>query len=343
MSSSSQLENSGAASGGFSLVDELTVYRDDGYIIHNEVDASSLPTYLDALVDNLSLSPSSIDDEQIFDQIKSFLRHFSTLSGPHRSKLLDSLASAYGIQLDAAARDLESEGIERYKDHTEILEKYAFSLQWFIHTAEKASNSREERSVAEASAGNRTTTGKGKGAAGLSGWDWQKAILTILHALTKSLRLSTSILFPLSASKDAFISGCILRPVLLLQENEGHLKILAIKMSIFKVICNCVKNHGQAFAVQTSIMQALAYYEHLSEPMAELLALLRLEFDYERLGDEVLREVAAREFGGLDTKGPRCFARFLVRMAELSPISVLRVISLLKKHLDSEVSEKASL
>lgn len=323
------------------LADELTAYRDDGYIINNEVDASSLPGYLDGLVDSLSLSPSSIEDEQIFDQIKSFLRHFPTLSGAQRSKLLDALTSAYSIQIDAAARDLETEGIERYKDHATTLEKYAFSLQWFIHAAEKASNSREEKSAPAASSTvGRAGAGKGKAATGaLSGWDWQRAISTILHTLTKSLRLSTSILFPLSASRDAFISGCVLRPVLLLQENEAHLKVPAIKLSIFKVICNCVKNHAQAFAVQTSIMQALAYYEHLAEPMAELLALLRIEFDYERLGDEVLREVAAREFGGLDTKGPRCFARFLVRMAELSPRSVLRVISLLNKHLDSEVSE----
>jgi condensin complex subunit 1 len=342
MSSSSQ-PDTGGGDGVFVLADELIAYREEGYIINNEVDASSLPTYLDGLVDSLSLSPSSIEDEQTFDQIKSFLRHFSTLSGPQRSKLLDALTSAYGIQIDAAARDLETEGIERYKDHANTLEKYAFSLQWFIHAAEKASTSREERSAAAAAAsstGNRAGAGKAKAAAGaLSGWDWQRAISTILHALTKSLRLSTSILFPLSASRDAFISGCVLRPVLLLQENEAHLKVPAIKLSIFKVICNCVKNHAQAFAVQTSIMQALAYYEHLAEPMAELLALLRLEFDYERLGDEVLREVAARDFGGLDTKGPRCFARFLVRMAELSPRSVLRVISLLNKHLDSEVSE----
>jgi condensin complex subunit 1 len=340
MTSSSSQREGGDSSGGFNLADELIAYREDSYIINNEVDASSLPTYLDALVDSLSLSPSSIDDEQTFDQIKSFLRHFPSLSGPHRSKLLDALTSAYGIQLDAANRDLESEGIERYKENAETLEKYAFSLQWFVHAAEKASHSREERSAAEASAVGRNGAGKNKAAAGgaVSGWDWQRAIPTILNTLTKSLRLSTSILFPLSAAKDAFISGCVLRPVLLLQENENHLKIPAIKLSIFKVICNCVKNHGQAFAVQTSIIQALAYYEHLAEPMAELLALLRTEFDYERLGDEVLREVAARDFGGLDTKGPRCFARFLVRMAELSSRSVLRVISLLNRHLDSEVS-----
>lgn len=330
-----------AEEGRFSLADELVAHREEGYTLANELEPSALPDHLDALIDTLSLSPSSIDSEETFDHIKSFLLHFATLSGPQRSKLLDSLSSAYTVQLDAASRDLETEGIERYKEHAETLERYAFCLQWFIHSAEKAFNSREERAAAGGpgpGAGDvRGGRGnKGKNAGSTTGWDWQRAIPTILATLTKSLRLSTSILFPLSAARDAFVSGCVLRPALLLQENEGHLKVAMIKMSIFKVICNCVKNHGQAFAVQTSIMQALAYYEHLPEPMAELLTLLRVEFDYERLGDEVLREVASREFGGLDTKSPRCFARFLVRMAELSPRNVLRVISLLNKHLDSD-------
>lgn len=316
--------------GTFSLADELLAYREDGYVIVNELDASTLTTHIDGLIDSLSLSPSAIDDDQVFDQIKSFLRHFASLSGAQRSKLLDAITSAYSTQLDAAARELESEGIERYKEYAETLEKYAFSIQWLIHSAEKTANSREEQRAAassQAAAGGKNKT---------SGWDWQRAIPTVLSTLTKSLKLSTSILFPLSAARDAFVSGCVLRPTLLLQENESHLKVPLIKMNIYKVVCNCVKNHGQAFAVQTSIMQALAYYEHLAEPMAELLSLLRTEFDYERLGDEVLREVAAREFGGLDTKSPRCFGRFLVRMAELNPRSVLRVISLLNKHLDSD-------
>lgn len=332
--------------GRFSLADELVVHREEAYTIAHEIEPASLAEHLDGLIDGLSLSPSSIDDDQVFDHIKSFMRGFAHLSGPQRSKLLDAIASAYSIQLDAATRELETEGIERYKEHTETLEKYAFSLQWLIHAAEKAANSREERAAAAAAAAppaaSTSTSGggaRGRGAASAAsttGWNWQRAIPSILATLTKSLRLSTSILFPLSAARDAFVSGCAMRPALLLQENEAHLKVPLIKMSIFKIVCNCVKNHGQAFAVQTSIMQALAYYEHLPEPMAELLALLRTEFDYERLGDEVLREVAARDFGGLDTKSPRCFARFLIRMAELSPRSVLRVISLLNKHLDSD-------
>lgn len=40
---------------------------------------------------------------------------------------------------------------------------------------------------------------------------------------------------------------------------------------------------------QTSIMQNLTYFEHLSEPMAELLAILEKEFDYTQLTEEVLR------------------------------------------------------
>ncbi|PWN31904.1 uncharacterized protein FA14DRAFT_82463 [Meira miltonrushii] len=339
--SSSQSDGGNAIAseeGRFSLADELVAHRDENYTITNELEASSLGDHLDTLVDTLSLSPSSIDTEEIFDHIKSFLQHFAILKGPQRSKLLDSLSSAYVVQLDAATRDLESEGIERYKEHSETLEKYAFAMQWFIHAAEKAFNSREERAAASAGGANTEARGKGanKNKNTSSSWDWQRSVPAVLATLTKSLRLSTSILFPLSASRDAFVSGCVLRPALLLQENEAHLKIPLIKMSIFKVICNSVKNHGQAFAVQTSIMQALAYYEHLPEPMAELLTYLRTEFDYERLGDEVLREVASREFGGLDTKGPRCFARFLVRMAELSPRSVLRVMVVLKKHLDSD-------
>ena len=41
--------------------------------------------------------------------------------------------------------------------------------------------------------------------------------------------------------------------------------------------------------VQTTVMQNLQYFEHLSEPMAELVHILAKEFDYPQLGEEVLR------------------------------------------------------
>ena len=40
---------------------------------------------------------------------------------------------------------------------------------------------------------------------------------------------------------------------------------------------------------QTSIIQNLSYFEHLSEPMAEFLHILAEQYDYPQLADEVLR------------------------------------------------------
>lgn len=40
---------------------------------------------------------------------------------------------------------------------------------------------------------------------------------------------------------------------------------------------------------QTSIVQNLTYFEHLSEPMAEFLHILAEQYDYPQLSDEILK------------------------------------------------------
>ncbi len=122
------------------------------------------------------------------------------------------------------------------------------------------------------------------------------------------------------------------------------MKVQDIRMGVYKVICLAVKHHGLHMATQIIIMQNLQFYEHLSEPMAECLTFLTKEFDHAQLGDEILREIAAKDFtsdkkAAQDTKGPRSIARFLVKFAELSPRSILKQLSLLLNQLDSEVSK----
>lgn len=43
---------------------------------------------------------------------------------------------------------------------------------------------------------------------------------------------------------------------------------------------------------QTSIIQNLSYFEHLSEPMAEFLQILSEQYDYPQLAEEILRYAA---------------------------------------------------
>ncbi|KAH9960566.1 hypothetical protein BGW80DRAFT_1550495 [Lactifluus volemus] len=110
-----------------------------------------------------------------------------------------------------------------------------------------------------------------------------------------------------------------------------------IKLGVYKVIClAAVKHHGHGPAAQTAIIQSFQYYEHLSEPMAECPNVLLKEFDHAQLGEEILREIAAKSFNAQDTKGPRNFSRFLTQFAEWAPRAVLKQISLLLSHLDSE-------
>lgn len=63
-----------------------------------------------------------------------------------------------------------------------------------------------------------------------------------------------------------------------------------------------------------------------------VLTLLRLDRTHARRS-----EIADRQFNAQDSKGPRSFSRFLIRLAETSPRLVLKQIVLLQKHLDSEV------
>ena len=67
------------------------------------------------------------------------------------------------------------------------------------------------------------------------------------------------------------------------------MKNVETRMAVYKVICIAAKSHGQSFATQIMIMQNMTAYEHLPEPMAELVHILATEFDLSQIGEEVLR------------------------------------------------------
>lgn len=110
-----------------------------------------------------------------------------------------------------------------------------------------------------------------------------------------------------------------------------------IRVPAFKIICTAAKSHGQAYNTQTSILQNLQYFDHLSEPMAELVHLLVETRDMSQLADSILRCISLKNFTSQgDLKSPKLFSKFLIRLAQLSPRLVARQISVLSKHLDSD-------
>lgn len=83
--------------------------------------------------------------------------------------------------------------------------------------------------------------------------------------------------------------SCFVKPANRVAESETYMKNTDIRMAVYKIFCLATKNHNQGFVTQVMVTQNLSAYEHLAEPMAELVAILWKEFDYSQLGEEVLR------------------------------------------------------
>ncbi|TCD67328.1 Condensin complex subunit [Steccherinum ochraceum] len=302
------------------------------------MDARGIAALLEGAVESLAESSDNITDLAVFDAYRSLLKYAEHLQGTTMSKLLDSISSAFQAQIDSA---YEQEDSQALLEHRAPLEMYAFLLLWFVTAAEKVRASGEE----EAPAAPAPRRGKGRGgraggaraapARQAEGWTWMDQIPGTLNVLYKVLRLKTQRIWTTTADRDAFI-GCVTKPAYHITESEVYMKQDKIQLGVFKVICWAVKHHGHSLAAQITIMQSLQYFEHLSEHMATCITILAKEFDYPQLTDEILREIASKTFNAADTKGPRAFSRFLMKLAEVAPRAVLKQISLLLSQLDSE-------
>ncbi|KAH9054817.1 non-SMC mitotic condensation complex subunit 1-domain-containing protein [Lactarius vividus] len=332
----------------FDLQEELQALQDtENYPIEHEHDVRSMePGEMDGLlqqaVSAIAESAEAVTSPDTFDVLRSFLKCADAVPGILMSKLLDVITSGFAAEVDAAAQDIDHEDQQTCAAHKGPIEMYAFLLNWSARSAEKV-NGADEDAPAAAAAPAKSRKGRGGKAAQPRAaaknrapeWSWKDQIVPMLTLISKVLKLKTSKIWTVSGERETFI-GCLTAPAYHITENEQYMKSQPIKLGIYKVICLAVKHHGHGPAAQTTIMQSLQYYEHLSEPMAECLNILLREFDHAQLGDEILREIAAKSFSAQDTKGPRHFSRFLTQFAEWAPRAVLKQISLLLSQLDSE-------
>ncbi|GEM07229.1 condensin complex subunit 1 [Rhodotorula toruloides] len=264
--------------------------------------------------------------------------HADELNGQALSKLLDAITSSFSSLLDSLRAVDSPTDHSSYRSFKDPLEIYAFFVMWCVRVGEKVG---AKAGAGETGRGKKAAASKSKAKSKSSAKDatfsWPSQIPDILGVMVKALRtIKTERIWVTTAERDEVVASCFLRPLNVLCEHESYLKQLEIKAGIFRILCLAAKNHGQAFNVQMTIMQNLQYTEHLAEPMAELVTVYAKEFDSEGLGEKVLGEIADRQFSAQDTKGPRSFSRFLIRLAETSPRTVLKQIVLLQKHLDSE-------
>ncbi|KAK0610952.1 putative Ycs4 protein [Immersiella caudata] len=287
---------------------------------------------LNPIVDAIAENPDAIMRSQIFDSLQFLLKYTSFLSAHALSKIFDLITSGLATEADVIHHDLESDEQELIAHHKQLLEIYAFLLQWTIAAVETKAAEKSTTTVAARGRGKP----KGKKEATKDGsWDSTAQLESALSTMCKVLRLKLGKIFLTTSERDTFI-GLLTRPVYMILESEQRVKNTSIRMHTFKVLCIAIKHHGHGYAAQISIVQNLTYFEHLSEPMAEFLHILAEQYDYPQLADEILRELSNKEFNSNDTKGPKSVSTFMVKLSELAPRLVIKQVTLLAKQLDSE-------
>ncbi|GAA5986784.1 hypothetical protein JCM11641_004790 [Rhodosporidiobolus odoratus] len=325
----------------WSLQDHLTRLEEHSLELDNPLaldnfDQHQLVTQLNNLVDQLTTDPESIKHPETFDATASFIKHADILNAPTLNKLIDALVSSFSTLLDQTRASENPSDHTAYRAYQGALERYAFFTQWVIGMGEKLA-AKEDGAAGPGKKKAPAAKSKKKTAAIKDQFSWPSLIPDVLGVMVKALRvLRSERIWQTTAERDGVISTCFLRPLNLLAESEAYLKVPEIKAGIFRVLCLAAKGHGQMFNVQMTITQNLQYTEHLAEPMAELVTVFSKEFDNDALGEKVLGEIADRQFNAQDTKSPRSFSRFLIRLAETSARMVLKQSVLLMKHLDSE-------
>ncbi|EAA62991.1 hypothetical protein AN3451.2 [Aspergillus nidulans FGSC A4] len=265
-------------------------------------------------------------------ELLNHYRYSNFLPTKSLSKLLDLIVSGLSVEADIIHGDLESDEQDSIQPHKELLEMYGFILQWALSAVElKAAEKPAEALPARRGTGKsgRPRTTKD------SNWDGTAQIQVAMETMCKVMKLKLSKIFLTTSDRDTFIN-LFTRSSYLILESEQRVKSMAIRMHAFKVLCIAVKHHGHGFGAQTSIVQSLTYFEHLSEPMAEFLHILAEQYDYPQLSDEILKELGNKEFNSNDTRGPKSVSAFIIKLSELAPRLIIKQMTLLAKQLDSE-------
>lgn len=174
-------------------------------------------------------------------------RYSSFLPTHALSKIFDLIISGISAEADSVHQDLESDEQDLIAQHKQLLEIYAFLLQWTIACVE--TKAAEKSSVAPA------VRGRGKGKKPITNdkdanWDSSAQIQTALDVMCKVLKLKVSKIFLTTSERDTFI-GLLTRPVYMILESEQRVKSTSIRMHSFKVLCIAVKHHGHGYGKPT--------------------------------------------------------------------------------------------
>jgi condensin complex subunit 1 len=206
-------------------------------------DAIAQGVHLDTIQCLLKWASSS-DTNYIIGTNHEPIARSSSVLPPHAlGQVLDVIVSGLSAEADIVNNDLEVEEGDALDHHKQILEIYAFLLQWTIASVE--TKAAEKPASAPAARGKAGKGAKAK-TAGKDGWDSAGPVQNAMEVMSKVLKLRLARIFTTTSERDTFVN-LFTRAVYLVLESEVRVKSTPMRMHAFKVLCVAVKHHGHAY------------------------------------------------------------------------------------------------
>ncbi|KAI8917711.1 non-SMC mitotic condensation complex subunit 1-domain-containing protein [Powellomyces hirtus] len=325
----------------FNLHEELVRLQENDAQLEFEVDIPGLDEdgvsdKLDELIESLQGEPSQILNQSVFDTARSFVRHFDSLNLEAAHRFTDLLLSVFVEQIKSIESDLEENAQHNFESGRAALQMYTYCWHWMIEIAENRwKGIRKETEKAATMTGKpKSRTGKGKQA---GQWDWNTQKVEALRTAIKMVSLDLNRIVVASSDRDTLLS-MITKSVSLILEDSEALKVDSLQATAIELLCLCANRFDRAVGhgLQTRIVEQYLREEHLADFVAEFMQLLVVKYDDTRLIENVLRLCTNKDFSDKEPKPAKAFAKFLVRLSEISPKEVLKQMVHLQVHFDSE-------
>lgn len=292
-----------------------------------QIEFSDVDSKLESITDSLANNPESLNfNQELLEDLIELTHGFRELEEKKRHQLaylvtssLNAVGQSYGNMFQSGDFhdnvDTIKSTLERYGYLMFVLLKY-LGKEDFSQVGNARSQKSVPREVSARWKSNCTEVENGL-----------TAVITVLN-------LDLSKVFVTTPERDSFVE-LFSRPIINLMESPERMKLVPIKLLIFRALCIAVTKHKHGSMLQHSIIQCLTYYAHLPQYMAGLLHTLTEKYDYMVLTEEILREISQTHFNSNDTNGPKAVSEFLIKLSELSPRLILRQMTSISQLLDN--------
>lgn len=254
---------------------------------------------------------------------------FAELTAGSKLKLIGLVQSAFS-KYSHALRQALTVGRSSFEptDWKMACEMYAVVLWSSTNAAEAVSSERPSSA---------TSVKLAKGKTG-DLFDWSHVRSALLDDIKSFVSLSLGRVFDSTTERESVVS-CLLKTVHRILENPENVKNGVCRRTALEILADCACNQGCTFSLQTIILQDLIYFEHLAEPIAELLRLLYASEDSScaQMCAEVLKTMGNHRFSPQEsTASTKIAAIFFAKFASVCPKEALKLLTYFVEQIDSE-------